>query len=46
METVNKYYNKCKCLARTKKNPNFQCHNKAKPGSIFCGIHIKAKNVY
>jgi len=46
MKTVNQYFNECKCLARTKKNPNFQCHNKPKPDSIFCGIHIKAKNVY
>ena len=46
MKTVNSYYNECKCLARTKKNPDNQCPNKPKSNSIFCGIHIRAKNVF
>lgn len=41
-------FNSVKCYAAVKsKNTNKsrrQCHNKHRPGQIYCGIHLKAKN--
>lgn len=37
--------NSCQCLAFLKSNHTKRCSRKRKGGSIFCGIHLRAKNV-